>query len=195
MGKFIKQPNVPLSPLDQEATKATFNKLISNLQYRHHIPALLASFRVEGLRVFMNGISGNFGATPIYFTLATISVPFIDDESGIECVPFNLAAKHFGQVLKLSEEILGPNEVTTLTDDEAPLFTLGAIRHFLHVDAQQKPKSKVPLHVILCLLEHHFHLLLLLLLQLQLTHSLQYRILSSLQHQIVQILIFEMSIY
>ena len=140
-GKVHQTAKVPLSPLDQEATKATFNKLTSNLQYHHQIPALLASFSAEGLRVFMNWISDNFGESPIYFTLATISVPFIDDESGIDCAPFNLAAKHFGQVLKLAEEILGPNEVTTLTDD-APLFSLGAIRHFLHVDAQHKPKPQ-----------------------------------------------------
>ena len=91
----------------------------------------------------MNGISDNVGSSLIYFTLATISFPFIDDESGIEWAPFNLPAKHFGQVLKLAEEILGPNEVTTLTAD-APLFSLGAIRHFLHVDAQRKPKPQVP---------------------------------------------------
>eukprot|EP01107_Rhizomastix_libera_P009486 TRINITY_DN255_c0_g2_i5.p1 TRINITY_DN255_c0_g2~~TRINITY_DN255_c0_g2_i5.p1 ORF type:complete len:436 (+),score=142.05 TRINITY_DN255_c0_g2_i5:924-2231(+) len=141
-GKVHQTANVPLSPLDQEATKTTFNKLTSNLQYHPQIPALLASFRVAGLRVFMNGISDNFGGSPIYFTLATISVPFIDDESGIDWAPFNLPAKHFGQVLKLAEEILGPNEVTTLTDDDAPLFSLGAIRHFLHVDAQHKPKPQ-----------------------------------------------------
>jgi len=50
-GKVHQTGNVPLSPLDQEATKATFNKLISNLQYHLQIPTLLASFRAAGLRV------------------------------------------------------------------------------------------------------------------------------------------------
>jgi len=137
---WSKKPNIHPNadtapdPKKQEQIKEGLTQFIQDSQGKTsklhtQIPAFLACLRAVGVAHFL--AKPAHPNTPLhYFLTEMIDIPaLIEDDDLSEGPPFSVPAKHFGYVLRLSEEILGPLEFPP--SNEETIIPFSALRQFI----------------------------------------------------------------
>eukprot|EP01105_Mastigella_eilhardi_P007620 TRINITY_DN1911_c0_g3_i2.p1 TRINITY_DN1911_c0_g3~~TRINITY_DN1911_c0_g3_i2.p1 ORF type:complete len:3679 (-),score=783.02 TRINITY_DN1911_c0_g3_i2:52-10641(-) len=127
-----------------EEIDQTLKLVVETPQYHCQIPVILTALRAAGVSLFLNEITEQFGQTPLFYYLEMIPVPLIVNEGDIrDRQPFCTLARHFGYVLKKTEEVLGPHETSPLA--ESYVIPMTAFRQFLQTHTvEERPTTSSP---------------------------------------------------